>query len=145
MKTILNLLLVVLIFSSCSNDDDGIQIIQSDCNALSEVLSNDDFAAITDTVFIISNVTLEEDCLSITIGDSGCDPNNWEMNLFSTDAFFLGLPTIRAVKLEVINNEACLAVFEKTKTFDLIPFQIENQNEIILDIEGWDSQISYQY
>ena len=145
MKNILLVLGILIILTSCSGDDDNCQIIESNCEASSEILPNDDFDAIVTTEFGITEVTLDEDCLTVTIGDSGCNPDNWEMNLYSTDAFFTALPTVRAVKVEVINNEACLAVFEKTKSFDLIPFQIENQNEIILAIEGWAEQINYQY
>ena len=144
MKKVIFILGLIVTFS-CSSDDDNGQIIETSCDALSEVLVNDDFEAIASTGFGITQVTVDEDCLLVTIGDSGCNPDNWDMNLYSTDAFFTSLPTVRAVKVEVINNEACLAAFEKTRSFDLIPFQLENQNEIILVIEGWATQISYQY
>ena len=144
MKNILFLLGLFLVFS-CSSDDDSGQIIEANCDELAVVLPNDDFDAIANSGFGISDVVLDEDCLVITISASGCDPNNWDMNLYSTDAFFTGLPTVRAVKVEVVNNEACLAVFQKTRSFDLIPFQLQNQNEIILAIEGWAEQVSYQY
>jgi len=144
MKNTLLILGILIILASCSSDDEG-QIIETNCEALSEVLSNEDFDAILNTSFGITEVSLDEDCLFVTIGASGCDPNNWDMNLYSTDAFFTGLPSVRAVKVEVINNEACLAVFEKSMSFDLTPFQLENENEIILAIEGWATQISYPY
>ena len=136
---------ILFMLVGCSSDDDNGQIIETSCDALSEVLVNDDFEAIASTGFGITQVTVDEDCLLVTIGDSGCNPDNWDMNLYSTDAFFTGLPTLRAVKVEVINNEACLAAFEKTRSFDLIPFQLENQNEIILAIEDWAEQVTYQY
>jgi len=144
MKPILLLLGLFLMFS-CSNDDEGGQIIETNCDELAAVLPNDDFDAITNSGFGITDIVLDEDCLLVTIGDSGCNPENWDMNLYSTDAFFTGLPTVRAVKIEVVNNEACLAVFQKTRSFDLAPFQIEHQNQIILAIEGWPEQMSYLY
>ena len=67
------------------------------------------------------------------------------MNLFSTDSFFNVSPLERTVKLELINNENCLAVFEITKSFDLTPFQISSQDQVPLNIEGWDAQVIYEY
>ena len=45
----------------------------------------------------------------------------------------------------VINNQECLAVFQKTKSFDLTPFRIEGQNSVPLNIEGWNEQVIYEY
>jgi hypothetical protein len=45
----------------------------------------------------------------------------------------------------LINGQACLAYFEETISFDLTPFQIEGQNEVPLQIEGWDEALLYVY
>jgi len=140
------ILVLLFICISCSSDDDNnCEVIQQNCDAFAEVLPDDEFDALTTTGFGITEVSLDEDCLIVTIGDSGCNPDNWDMSLYSTNAFNTGSPTVRAVKVDLINNEACLAVFEKTMSFDLLPFQLENQNEIMLAIDGWAAQISYQY
>jgi hypothetical protein len=145
MKRLFIFIGIVVGLTSCTDDDENTQVIQLNCDALAEVLPNDEFDALPNADFSITDVSLDEDCLVVNISASGCDPDNWDMNLYSTDAFFTGLPTVRAVKVEVINNEACLAVFEKTKSFDLTPFQLQNLNEIVLAIEGWPEQMSYEY
>ncbi len=67
------------------------------------------------------------------------------MKLFSTDAFYTVFPLQRAVKIKLINNDLCLAFFRKTVSFDLSSFQIDGQNQIPLNIEGWKEQIIYKY
>ena len=51
----------------------------------------------------------------------------------------------RAVKVELVSNQLCLAVLQKTKSFDLLPFQISGQNQIPLNILGWNKTIIYKY
>ena len=40
------------------------------------------------TNYSISSVSLNGDCLELTISSSGCDPELWEMEMFSTNAFY---------------------------------------------------------
>jgi hypothetical protein len=47
--------------------------------------------------------------------------------------------------MELINDEACLAFFQKTVSFDLTPFQIDGQSDLPLNINGWNEQITYEY
>lgn len=135
--------LIATLLISCSTDDNSTS--KDDCDSTSEVISENNFDAINTSNYVISDVQLNGNCLEVTIGSSGCDPTPWEMNLYSTNAFYDIYPLKRAVKIELINNQECLAVFEKTISFDLTPFQIESQNEIPLNIEGWNEQISYKY
>ena len=133
--------LIGILLISCSTDDNQ----PNDCDSTSEVIAEDNFDAINTSNYVVSDVQLNGDCLEITIGSSGCDPDLWELNLYSTNAFYAIYPLQRAVKIELINDQACLAFFQKTISFDLIPFQIETQNELPLNIEGWNEQIIYEY
>lgn len=134
-----------ILFSSCSKDDDDSSPTEITCDSISEVIAEEDFNGIDTSNYVVSEVQLNGNCLEITIGSSGCDPELWEMNLYSVDAFYNIYPLERAVKIELINNQECLAVFDKTISFDLTPFQIDGQNELPLNIEGWDEQIIYEY
>ena len=51
----------------------------------------------------------------------------------------------RAVKVELVNNQLCLVVLQKTKSFDLLPFQIKGQNQVPLNILGWNKTIIIKY
>ena len=135
--------LFVIVLNSCSDDDDS--IINEACGFNSEIIAEDDFNGINTSNYLISDVQLNNDCLEITISSSGCNASLWEMNLFSTNAFYNIYPLQRSVKIELINNQLCLAIFQKTISFNLIPFQIKGQNQLPLNIEGWNKQIIYEY
>jgi len=133
--------LIGTLLVSCSDDDNP----SIDCDSTSEVISEETFDSIDTSNYVISDAQLNGDCLEITIGSSGCDPDLWELNLYSTNAFYAIYPIQRAVKIELINYQECLAVFEKTISFDLIPFQLEKVDRMPLNIEGWNEQIVYEY
>lgn len=143
-----NILLITVLIGtlliSCSKDDDN-SIDNITCSSVAQIISENEFNEISASNYNVSDVELNGDCLNVTISSSGCDSDNWEMKLFSTDAFYTVFPLQRVVKIKLINNEACLAVFQKTVAFDLSSFQIDGQNQIPLNIEGWNEQIIYEY
>jgi len=134
---------------SCSEAEDAPQFqsgqTQTDCDAFIQILSQDEFNALAEAEFSIEDVSISQDCLSVTIGDSGCNPENWDINLLTTNAVMESNPPQKNLKIEVVNNEVCLAVFEKTKVFDLTPIQNNGDSEIILNIEGWPNPVNYEY
>lgn len=144
MKNIFAFVLLGIILSSCSDDNDSIGYV-SDCDLISQVIDEESFQEIETNNYLITNVELNQDCLEVTFGSSGCDGSTWEENLFSKDVLFDALPLQRAVKMELLSEEVCLAIVEKTVSFDLVTFQIEGQNEVPLNIEGWEETIIYQY
>lgn len=144
MKKILPLLVILsLLMSSCSDDDCPTNPVSCGTNAL--IVGDQTLDAVQTNNYQIQDVVLSGNCLEITISSSGCDPNNWSMNLFSANTFFDIFPLQRYAKVEVITNEACLAVFQKAVNFDLQPFQIAGQESVTIMIEGWNTPINYQY
>ncbi|MFO7823627.1 MAG: hypothetical protein R6V72_06785 [Cyclobacterium sp.] len=93
----------------------------------------------------MTNIELNGDCLEVTIGSSGCDPESWEMGSFGVDAFYTVFPLQRAVKIQLANNQLCAGFFHKTLSFDLTPFRIDGQNQVPIYIEAWDERIVYEY
>lgn len=144
MKKVLFIILLSMLSLSCDSDDDNSNL-ENNCDKLSEIISEDDFDAINVSNYTMIEVVLNNDCIEITFGSSGCGTELWEEKLFSTDAFYTIFPLQRALKMELINEEDCLAYFQKTVSFDLTPFQIDGQNEIPLNIDGWNEQIIYEY
>jgi len=142
------LLFLATLFSLCLNscsDNDDIGAKVSNCNQQAQIVEEGIFTAIETYNYQISNVVLNQDCLEITIWSSGCDANNWEMKLFSHNNFSTVIPLQRFAKIELINNEICLAILQKTVSFDLAPFQVQGQNQVPINLEGWNEQIIYQY
>src|SRR5690606_4760045 len=92
----------------------------------------------------VDNVIVNRNCLEVTITSSGCNPNNWDMNFIASEIVVETLPVQYYTKIELVNNEACLAVFQKTVSFDLTPLQISGQNQVQVNISGWNTPIIYQ-
>jgi len=143
MKKLLLFLPIILILS-CNSENDN-STIENNCDFTSEIIMEEDFNAINTSNYGIIEVELNGDCLGITFGSTGCGTDLWEENLYSTDAFYNVFPLQRDVKMELINDEACLAFFQKTVSFDLTPFQIDGQSDLPLNINGWNEQITYEY
>jgi|TARA_B100000809_G_C14651156_1_gene355987 hypothetical protein len=143
MKKLLLFLPIILILS-CNSEGDN-STIENNCDFTSEIILEEDFNAINTSNYGIIEVELNGDCLGITFGSSGCGTDLWEENLYSTDAFYNVFPLQRDVKMELINDETCLAFFQKTVSFDLTPFQIDGQSDLPLNINGWNEQITYGY
>ena len=143
MKKNILLLCIGILALSCNSDDDYAML--NTCDVKSEIIPQSDFNAIHTSNYVISKIELHNDCLKITYGSSGCGTELWEENLFSTNSFYTVFPLQRTLKMELINEEECLAVFQKTISFDLTPLQIDTQNILPLKIEGWNEQILYEY
>ncbi|WP_188458398.1 hypothetical protein [Psychroflexus planctonicus] len=144
-KIILLFAFLGMLLISCSNDDQPNPPTANECDDVAEILEEADFSSIETSNYTIIDAQINDDCLEIRFGASGCDPEPWEVYLYSTDAFYAVFPLQRAVKMELINNQDCAASFEVDISFDLTAFQIEGQNEIPLQIEGWDEQVVYEY
>lgn len=142
MKRIFISLFCFLILPGCAESDSN--SLNLSCDVQAQVVES----AVYDDVIInyaITSVTLNEDCLDITVSSSGCNPVNWEMNLLSTSDFSSTAIPQKNLKVKLVNEETCLAVFQKTVSFSLIPYRLEGQNEINLFIEGWPTPINYTY
>jgi hypothetical protein len=139
----------LLILFSCTEAENAPQLQSDlsdpDCDAPIQIITQDEFNDLADPEFSIEVVSINQDCLSISISDSGCSPDNWDINLLTTDAVMESNPPQKNLKVEVLNNEACLAIFQKTKVFDLTPIQNNGDSEIILNIEGWLNPVNYEY
>lgn len=134
-----------VLFVACDFLDDHIKNpIKSKCNEKA-VLDHVAFPQVNTANYGITNVVLNGNCLEITVSSSGCDPNNWDMNLIGVASTTNIYPPLFHAKVELINNEACQAVFQKTVSFDLTPFQMAGQNTVQIAIDGWNNNIMYQY
>lgn len=124
--------------------DDDIIVDDFPCE-FSTVVNESEYANLVSDEFTFVEANIDLDCLFIKISASGCDGNSWQFNLVDSGAVAESSPEQRFLKFALENNELCLAVFERTVSFDLKPLQIENSNEIILNIEGLESSLNYKY
>lgn len=140
------LIVIMLVFAGCKGDDSNCcpHPNPTNCNKIS-VIDETKYNQTNTNNYNITNVVLNGDCLEITLSSSGCNPNNWDMNFVASEVVVETLPNQWNAKVELINNEACQALFQKTVSFDLTPFQMAGQNTVQIDIDGWNNNIMYQY
>ncbi|MFD1162857.1 hypothetical protein [Hwangdonia seohaensis] len=126
----------------CEENDD---IVDLDCD-FAVAIDKEKYDGLETASFKIISAEIIDDCLVIKIGASGCSTDNWSFNLVDSGAIAESSPEQRYLKFQLINNEVCLAYFEKTISFNLKPLQIDNSvNEVILHIEGLESSLNYTY
>ena len=135
--------IIYLFVLGCNSDDEP--TIENKCNVLSEIISSQEFSTVSTSNYAITKVEINEDCIEITFGSSGCGTELWEEHLFSVDSFYTIFPLQRDLKMELINQDLCEANFIKTVSFDLIPLQLDGQNLLPLNIYGWNEQVIYEY
>ena len=137
----ISLLLVffgILFISSCNNDDGT--ATGSDC-VMTKIIDENTFNELSTENYQLDNIILNDNCMEITLTSTGCDGKTWELNLYGLETTTIEKP----VKLELINEETCLAIVKKTISFNLTPLRVEGQNEVLINIEGWNEPIIYQY
>lgn len=131
-------LYMLLISLSCSDSVDVNFDLCNECVIIDNALYNSSKAA----NFTINNVFLHEDFLTIKIGASGCGSSSWKATLVDANQILESNPIQRNITIIFENNEACLAVFEKEFTFNIKKLK-EDQSKIILNLNGWNTQINY--
>lgn len=142
MKRIGVFFIFLFVFGCNSNDE---PTIENKCNVSSEIISSEDFSAVSTSNYAITKVEINDDCIEITFGSSGCGTELWEEHLFSVDSFYTIFPLQRDLKMKLINEELCEAYFIKKVSFDLLPLQLEGQDLLPLNIYGWNEQVIYEY
>lgn len=146
MKQIGYLICLFFLFASCDkNDDNPVECKESgDCDKC--IIINRDLYNQTNTnSYTIQNITINQDCLEIEFGSSGCDGNSWKIDLIDLGAISETAVPQRDLKLKLINPEDCEAAITRTISFNLKSLQLDNFKEINLKVAGYNSLISYEY
>jgi len=136
MKNLLVLIASVFLLNSCDDKNDAITL-EHESVIINNVLYNE-----TINNYIITDVQLNGNLLTIKISSSGCNSNNWKAVLIDANEILESFPLQRNIKLYLENNEACLAVFEKEFTFNIAVLK-DGFSEIVLNLNGWNNQINY--
>ena len=62
--------IIYLFVLGCNSDDEP--TIENKCNVLSENISSQEFSTVSTSNYAITKVEINEDCIEITFGSSGC-------------------------------------------------------------------------
>ena len=131
------LIFSVIIFMSCEESD---SITNTNENV---IIDANQYQKTNTNNYTIIDVKLEGDLLTIKIGASGCSSESWKAILVDSSAILESNPLQRNIKLNLENNEACLAYFEVEYTFN-IQSLTQNLSPIYFNLEGWNTQILHE-
>lgn len=135
----------LLLFSTQCDDEDDLIVDQHFCDNAEVMIDNELYLNAETDFFNLAVVEVNGDCLYIDYSASGCDGSSWQMALIDSGDIAESFPPQRSLKLMLVNEEACQAVFGKSQYFDLTLLRVVNTNEVLLNIEGWSEQLTYTY
>lgn len=135
------LLIVVLLFSGCKKDDD--KETPSECDQ-TVIISNEEYKNAPDDFLTIVSAEIQNNCLIINFGSSGCDGSTWVVKLIDSEAVAESYPPQRTLRLSLQNEELCDAYFTKKISFNIQDLQVEGSS-VILNIEEFIQPILYEY
>lgn len=103
------------------------------------------YAGLAATNYAITNAAINGDCLAITVSSSGCDGRSWVLDLIDSEAVYESNPPQRMLKLRLVNNEVCAAVFSRTVSFDIRSLRVSMSNSVLLTLAGYNQSLVYNY
>lgn len=122
------------------------EIIETTCDR--EVLINNDaYNNNSSANFIINDVEIVDNCLTINFGASGCNRNSWQEKLIDSEYILESSPVQRNLIFSLKNSEICLTYFTKDVSFDISSLQINSESSMVLNIENGKNnfEILYEY
>lgn len=148
-----NLIFLILacVFISCNSDDDGDaknKVITDPLTYACDqkvVVSSDQFEDATTSDFVFTDYSITEGCLELAYSTSGCDGSTWTVELIDSGSVMESYPPQRNIKMVLDNQELCQAVIRKETSFDISSLQVEGTDKVILHLENFDEDISYEY
>lgn len=132
---------LLLVNAQCDSDDD---LTDDSCGEF-VIIDNSFFESAVSGDYALVGYNLDQDCLTIEVSASGCDGETWSMVLVDSGNVAESSPEQRYLKFVFTNNEACLAVFNQSRSFNLSNIRVEGSNEVVLNIEGFPESINYVY
>ena len=129
----------VLVLAACNDDED-----QSMCPE-KVIVDQEEYMNTPSGFASVTDVSISGDCLTINFGASGCNADNWIVKLVADERTTRPVPPQRNAKLTMDSLEFCLAFFTMEVTYDISELRESVGNEVILNLEGWDTPISYTY
>ncbi|NNE32186.1 MAG: hypothetical protein HKN40_07440 [Winogradskyella sp.] len=131
---------LTLLSTQCDEDD----ILSSICD-FEVLIDNEAYTNAESGNYSLNEAYIEADCLFINISASGCDGSTWEMHVIDSGNVAESVPSQRFLKFQFINNESCLAVISKVRSFDLTPLRVAETDELVLNIENFPESLLYSY
>ncbi|SNT20644.1 hypothetical protein SAMN05421640_2853 [Ekhidna lutea] len=138
MNSVLSFCLMTFLLISCSSDEPK-KLASHTTVVISESLYNQ---TKTDN-YTIEEAVIVGDSLKVTLQSSGCDGSEWAVKLVDSGAIAESYPVQRFAKIALENTELCDAIVTKEYSIDITPLRVEDQ--LYLNLEGWETQLHYDF
>lgn len=126
---------------SCNNDNDD-DNSTSECD-FDTIIDLDLYEVPSPSFYTILNAEIEDECLAVTFGASGCDGESWEVQLVSDFPIVAGSSGESNLSLKLTNPEVCAAYFTKTYSFGLSVIH-GNHIRTMFSLEGWEGLLQIE-
>ncbi|MCB0538163.1 MAG: hypothetical protein KDE33_11640 [Bacteroidetes bacterium] len=141
MRYLFSVISLFILLTACNKNKDDKKTLA--CGDVVNI-DADKYQSDSSSYFLIDTAFINQNCLTITIGASGCDGSTWQTVLYDEGVVMDSYPIQRNIRFVLKNEELCLAVFSKTYSFDLQPTQ-GTENKISFNLEGWNNALLYEY
>lgn len=136
------IIVAILLLSACTKKNNAVD--NPSCGK-AVIIDQNSYTKTDTTNYIITNATINGNCLEISFGSSGCSGNTWITELVDADAVLESNPVQRKIKLKLTNNELCAAAFKKTVSFDISKLKVSGTKKIILGLAGHSDPLIYNF
>lgn len=140
LKLIVGTVIISLSFMSCEKKSDT-QTLTCDQQV---IVSELEYTTAPSDQLSIHSFELNDNCLKIKFGSSGCSGDTWEVKLIDSGVVLYSNPPQRNLRFSLKNQEVCRAYIEKEMTFDVKNLQ-SGGNKVLLNIVNSGTQILYEY
>ncbi|WNW02347.1 hypothetical protein RRF68_02680 [Tenacibaculum sp. HL-MS23] len=140
MKKLLQFLLIGILASSCSEDNND-NLIKCDFETL---ISKEQYQNAMSDQLDINSLSINDDCLKINFSSAGCNGNTWVLKFIDSENIMESNPPQRNLKLLFKNNELCEAYITKELAFDISNLKVDG-NKVQLNIVNLEKNILYEY
>lgn len=138
------LILSTLVWACEQSEDDGLIICPTGTCEEEVQVSDDLYENGPDDELMISNAFIFDDCLDVTFRyGGGC--GEVEAHLFASTGEGDSLPPTRSIRVGFKDDDDCEALLVFTKTFDLTPLRSGSYSTVLLQLEGYDEVLEYNY
>ncbi len=94
--------------------------------------------------FQFQSVIIDGSCLKVIVRyGGGCEEVVFQ--LIDASAIMESFPIQRNIRLSLEDNDQCKALITQELFYDLTPLQVEGNSKIILNLQGFQGSLTYQY
>ena len=134
------LVALLTLLNACEED----KVNTTNCDAFI-ALDSDKYQNKETDFYTIISASINGNCLEVEYSSSGCSGESWTEEMVDSEEILESFPPQRRIRMLLDNKELCDAVFTKTVSFDLTPLRTEDYSMVILNLDGFDKSLLYEY